>query len=269
MTTSKLYCVWYPSGGFGHYINAVLSLHGHGFARPQQQLTFSKNGNSHALDVVAPAYFKDPNDYQFDFDPELNYSVLVDNGITNEGTRFRQYFPDATVIKMCYSDFSWPVVAHTMIIKAMRSSIESELCIDSSGWDSVAPWVQREKYFLFLRDHSFRHMWKPDSISTPIMIEDLLDYQTLIKKINVEVDDFEASWHQWKKSNEQYFLPTMIAQRILNGQFELVSDVWTQAVVYYQIWCRYGVEVPHNDYSNWFTSYDDIVIMLDKHGVDH
>jgi hypothetical protein len=260
-----IYCVWYPSGGFGHYINAILSVYGNGFARPKNIPIFSENGNSHALDLVAPVYFKDPHSYVFDFDPELNYSVLVDNGINNEGTQFQRVFTDAKIIKMCYSNFSWPVVAHTMIFKAMNSSFDSELKTDA--WESSANWATREKYFLFLRDHLLRHSWKPDSVSSSVMIEDLLHYQTLSNKL--EVDNFKPFWHAWKKANKRYFYPVLTAQKILDGNFIPVTDIWTQAVVYYQIWCRYGIEVPHNEYSNWFTSYDDIVKLLHDHGVQH
>jgi hypothetical protein len=72
-----IYCVWYPSGGFGHFINAVLTLHGENFARPKkQQYSFSSSGDSHQLELAAPKFFKNPNNYSFDFDSTLNYSVL-------------------------------------------------------------------------------------------------------------------------------------------------------------------------------------------------
>ena len=32
-----IYCVWYPSGGFGHFINAVISLYGVDFKRPKNK----------------------------------------------------------------------------------------------------------------------------------------------------------------------------------------------------------------------------------------
>lgn len=261
--------MWYPSGGFGHYINAILSLYGRNFARPQKSPEFSKNGNSHSLDLVMPAYVHEPNTYDFNFDLDLalKYSVIIDNGINNEDTKFRQFFPDAKIIKLCYSDFSWPVVAHTMIVKAMNRTINLELPIDSQSWNCDESWVRREKYFLFLRDHKLRHSWKPDLISTSVMIEELLDYEMLRKRIGIDLDDFESFWKQWYQFNKQYFQPVLTAKKILQGDFESTDDVWTQAVVYYQIWCKYGVEVPHNDYSNWFESYDNIVKMLNTHGV--
>lgn len=266
--TSNIYCVWYPSGGFGHFINAILSVYGEGFTRPKKIPTFSKDGNSHALDLVAPAYFKDPETYSFEFRPTSNYSVIIDNGINNESTRFLNFFADAKVIKLCYSDLSWPVVAKTMFTKAMQQSVESELTVDPDAWNHIAPWSQREKYFLFLRDHALRHAWKPDAVSTAIMIEDLLDYDVLRNNIDPELADFELFWEQWHIANKKYFQPVITAQKILQGDFEPVDDVWTQAVVYYQIWCKYGVEVPHNDYANWFTNAQDIVTMLKNLGVE-
>ena len=267
LTTSNIFCIWYPSGGFGHYINAVLSVYGQGFVRPKNAPKFSNNGNSHSVDLVAPKYFHDPESYQYDFDPKLNYSVLIDNGITNEGMKFKKFFPEANVIKICYSDFTWPVVANTMIAKAMNQDIESELPVDSTLWSSDEPWAQREKYFLFLRDHSLRNAWKPSTLAQTLMIDDLIDYNTLSQNINIDLDNFETFHHTWWNANKQYFLPVLTARKILQGQFEPVNDIWTQAVVYYQIWCEYGVEVPHNDYSNWFESYEHIVIMLNDHGV--
>lgn len=267
LAISNVYCIWYPSGGFGHYINAIVSLFGEKFARPNNSLEFSSDGNSHSLQLVAPVYFHDPKEYSFEFSNDLNYSVLIDNGINNEGTRFKEFFPGAKIVKICYTDFSWPVVAQTMIVKAMSRPIAAELPVDSDNWNSNEDWVVREKYFLFLKDHQLRHAWRPDQISTALMIEDLLDYQKLRQKLSINLNDFDVLHHSWWEKNAQYYQPVLTAKKILNGEFVPVTDIWTQAVVYYQIWCKYGVEVPHNNYSNWFESYEDIVTMLNKLGV--
>lgn len=268
MITSRVHCIWYPSGGFGHYVNAVLSMYGKGYVRPTNTLTLSKTGDCHSLSLVAPKYLHDPLTYQFEFESELNYSVLIDNGINNESTRFRKFFPDAQITKLCYSDFSWPVVAQTMIVKAMQQDLDKEIQIDKDKWDTNEDWVLREKYFLFLRDHVLRYSWKPDLVSMPLPLEDILDYHTFRKTLNADLDDFELFHSQWRQANQCYFQPILTAQKILQGNFVPVTDIWTQAVVYYQIWCNYGIEVPHNDYSNWFTSYTDIATMLSKHGVN-
>jgi hypothetical protein len=38
-----------------------------------------------------------------------------------------------------------------------------------------------------------------------------------------------------------------------------ITDIWTQAVVYYYIWLEFGIEVPHNDFANFFTNTDQII----------
>lgn len=262
-----IYCIWYPSGGFGHYVDAVISTYGNNFVRPRNSITFSNIGDSHLIKASVPKYYKDQDAYDYNFDPLKNYSVLIDNGITNEGTKFLNFFPDAKIIKICYSDFSWPVVANTLFTKALESNISNELQLDQNAWPNCSNWALREKYFLFLRDNHLRHAWRSDSISTPLMIEDLLDYDTMRKAIGIKLANFEEVWQQWWDVNRVYFQPVLTAQNILQGNFEPVSDIWTQAVVYYQIWCKYGIEVPHNDYSNWFNSYNDIVTILNNHGV--
>ena len=263
-----IYCVWYPSGGFGHFINAVLSLHGNNFVRPKGTLDFSSNGNSHNLDVVVPKYYQDCWPYEFEFDKNKNYSVLVDNGINNEADNFKSKFPSATVIKICYTDWSWPVVARTMIDKAMKSNIEKQLLVNN--WDTDEPWAKREKYFLFLRDHPLRHAWRSDKESF-INVEYLFDYNTFHHVLNKfeTVDCFEDLWQQWRAANAKYIDPVETAsvamQRIQHQQtFDLrhVTDIWEQAVIYYYFWLWFNIEVPHNDFANWIDSTDRLATLL-------
>ena len=270
-----IYCIWYPSGGFGHYINAIISLFGKNFCRPTNNLIFSNVGDSHHLDLVAPKYFQDPEVYKFDFNPTLNYSVLIDNGIDNEGKRFEHFFPENNiVIKIGYNDWSWPIVAKTMIIKALHSSLENEVNISSEHWNTNESWAMREKYFLYLRGHPLRHKWRQDTTFF-IDVFDVFDSTQLTTKLNcagIEIEDFESIHLNFLTHNEKYIKPLLQAHDILknlNQNVDLeITDIWTQAIVYYYIWLKYEIEVPHNDYSNWFTSTKDIVTMLAKHGVD-
>lgn len=269
-----IYCVWYPSGGFGHFINAVLTLHGNNFVRPRKSLEFSANGNSHQLDLVVPKYLHECWPGGIEFLDDKNYCVLVDNGINNESENFKSKFPNSKVIKICYSDHSWPVVAKTMINKAMQSSIESQLPINE--WHSNEAWARREKYFLYLRDHKLRHAWRPSDDYT-IYVDNLYSSpEEFFKTLNsiVETEYCPDLWLDWRDANAEYFDPVRTAKRIIsdvkmNIKTDLthITDVWTQAVVYYYIWLKYEFEVPHNDYSEWFTNTKDIIIMLATHGV--
>jgi hypothetical protein len=263
-----IYCVWYPSGGFGHFVNAVLTLHGKNFVRPKKNLQFSTTGDSHTLDLVVPKYFKNRWCNNFDFSDNTNYCVLIDNGINDESDQFKQTFPDATVLKICYSDHSWPIVARTMIDKAMQSGIAQELPIDS--WHTDADWAKREKYFLYLRDHTLRHCWRHNT-DFALYVDDLLHYKSLFDKLNsvTTVKPFENLWQDWRRANAKYLDPVGLARSVIdsvnNHQYfdtTNITDIWAQAVIYYYIWIAFDVEVPHNDYANFFTSTAQIAELI-------
>jgi hypothetical protein len=271
-----IYCVWYPSGGFGHFINAVLTLHGENFVRPNKNsLTFSPTGDSHNLvDLVVAKYSHNHWPGGIKFLDDKNYCVLIDNGINDQNDNFKSMFPQAKVIKICYSIHSWPIVARTMIEKAMLSSLEEQLTIDQ--WDVDQPWARREKYFLFLRDHHLRHAWG-ESNEPSLDVYTLFDYNNFFTALNslVEVQHFSKLWTEWRLANATYVNPVDCAKSILSNiahkqwyDITDISDVWTQAVIYYYIWIQYKVEVPHNDYANWFTNTKEIAIMLKQHGVN-
>jgi hypothetical protein len=276
-TSNNIWCIWYPSGGFGHFVNAVLSIHGQNFVRPKKTPKFDSNGNSHRLDLIAPKYYKNPDNYKFTFDSDKNYSVLIDNGINDESKIFEKFFPNAKIIKLCYSNFTWPIVARTIIEKAMNTSFDQELSVELNCWPKDELWAQREKYFLYLRDHYLRGYWKFDTHCQNIELQCFLNYQTmydLLCQTGIIINNFEDLWFQWRTHNALYLDPVITARDIINAirkqqDVELynITDVWTQAVVYYYIWLHFQFEVPHNDYANWFTNVKEIVTMLDKHGV--
>jgi hypothetical protein len=258
-----IYCIWYPSGGFGHFINAILNLHGKNFARPTNKIKFSNTGDLHLLDLPAPKYYADPENYEFEFDPTLNYSVLIDNGISNEGERFKTIFSSAHIIKLCYNDVSWPIVAKTMIDKAMRSTAKEQLVVDYDKWNTDEPWAVREKYFLFLRDHAFRKAWQPANNVTNLLINDLLDYSQLHSQLSTsgaELSNFESLYLDWQKANKQYINSVKNSQSVVesiknnvNVNLDHISSIWDQAVLYYFLWINFGQEVPHNNYANFFS----------------
>lgn len=264
-----IYCIWYPSGGFGHFLNGIISLHGTDFVRPKKKLEFSTDGNSHDLDCIAPKYLKDPENYTFNFDHRFNYSVLIDNGINNEGQKFLDFFPDAKIIKVCYNDYDWPVVANTMIHKAMLNNFDDELSLNPDKWNSTEAWAVREKYFLFLRDHPLRKSWKPSNETFHISVKSLLTYQGTkqsIENTGIILSNFEDLWNQWWKLNKKYFDPILNADEIVNGSWpsEPITDLWNQAVVYYRIWCEHGIEVPHNDFPDFFRDQTHLTQWLKK-----
>lgn len=269
-----IYGIWYPSGGFGHFINAVISLSGKQFCRPNDVFKLGDNGNCHATSLVLPKYRASSKSswYLPSTDPNLHYTVLIDNGINNENKEFFPPIPTLKIIKICYDDRSWPVVAKTCIIKAMCSSLAKEVAIDDNKWPSNSDWAQREKFFLFLRDHEFRHQWRPDSEFDSIPIQSLFTYENMrkvLEELGIETEDFAEIWQQWFDHNRYYLSPVIIANRVMQSirlnqdqDLSFIDDVWDQAVIYYFIWLEFAKEVPHNDFQNFFKNTQQIVEWL-------
>jgi len=265
-----IYAVWYPSGGFGHFINAMISLHGENFCRPDNNFSLGPNGNSHAVKMVLPKFSnKHKQQYSLpEIDLNMNYGVLIDNGINDESCNFLQYFPDAVPIKICYDDWSWPVVAQTHVTKAMLADLDAAISIDTIGWDRPTTWAKREKFFLYLRDHALRHQWRNDSRFHHVMINALCEYKTMresLQNTGIKIEDFQSDWDQWWKANLIYYAPVIQARTVIaavrdgaNLHLSDIKDTWTQAVIYYFIWLHFDREVPHNDFADFFTDTHQI-----------
>jgi hypothetical protein len=262
--------VWYPNGGFGHFVSAVLSLHGDNFVRPDNQLNFGINGHAHSLSLSAPKYLHDQNYPEFAFDSEKNYSVLIDNGINNQGKKFLTVFDPCTVIKLCYNDISWPVVAKTSIVKAANLSLDQALPLDS-GWHTSEDWAIREKYTLYLRDHTLRSCWSADSSCHNLDILTLLSYDLLSNFLNsvASVSDFSDLHRRWLDVNSQYFYPVQQAINIVDAVqrreqmvIDHIKDIWDQAVINYILELKLGITIPVNDYPNWFRNTGELLQLL-------
>lgn len=268
-----IYCIWYPSGGFGHFINAILTLHGDGFDRPKIKLAFSEKGASHQLDLVTPSYSKNSKNWHHQFEENKNYSVLIDNGIDDESDEFRSIFPNAHILKVCYSDTTWPIIAHTMIVKAMRGSIKQHIGGDLLDWGGCTDdWVLREKYFLFLRDSQLRHAWRHSNATMCLNVEDMLDYNKfheVLDHVGITIEDFSNEWNRWYKANLEYIQPVIRSQQVIQSirhdqtqDLSDITDLWTQAVLYYFIFIEFGVEIPHYDFQEFFRTSKQIKELL-------
>ena len=271
-----IYCVWYPSGGFGHYIGAVLSSYGDNFTRPNKELAFSRNGNSHNITPAAAKWQNDPDNYDYTFDPEINHCVLVDNGISSQSKKFRSSIPNPTVLKITYNDWSFPIIAHTMVVKAIRSSLE-EYCLKNIYW-TKQDWGKRQKYFYFLKQHDCHNLWNPDEDCINIDIADIINYNTFKSKLEsagVELEDFSVTHREWYAANEPYIKPALQAQEVIEyiergENFDLthITDLWTQAIINYYIWLKYNVEVKHHTLVTFFRNTNEIRQFLISEGVD-
>jgi len=268
-----IYCIWYPPGGFGHYLASILSLRGDGFMRPEDpDFVISKNGNSHRTRLPVPKYWHDPDHYEYEFRDDMNYAVLIDNSFSSS-QRFREVFPSAQVIKITYDDWSWPLLSRTMMEKAFYRDFDRAVLKDCDDQD----WAKRERYFLFLKEHEFRLAWTPTQDQC-ISIWDIISHDRLQHKLaqfGLSHQPFDDMHQCFLEANKKYISPVQQARELMEhvhlGSYHDLSafkdDLWAQAIVYYFIWLRYRFEVPHNDYADWFQDIDHIIKMLKDHQI--
>jgi hypothetical protein len=267
-----IYCIWYPSGGFGHYINAVISLHGENFVRPaNKNLKFSPLGNSHDLELsVRKWHFS--YDYNFTVPASSkHYSVLVDTGISHDNnTKFINDFNNPYIIKVCYTDWSWAIMLQTSIIKGIKEDFDTHLGIDHLNFD----WEKREQIFLALLNSPIRNKWRDNIHGKTLLIDDLLDYNVFKSKLlsfGIKTDDFYQLWESWYQVNYNYFSGYLNSKKVLdaiknktNMSLDMFTSITDQAILYYFIWLEYNLEVPHNTFSNFFEDTNQITKWINQ-----
>lgn len=284
--------IQYPSGGFGHTIHVVLSMFGKNFVGAPVNYEFGISGDSHGFPNFLPKLFDTSNYNVESFNESLsniqdnkNVTVLIDSGISDDSIDFKKLILSDYSIRICYDDWSWPLLAKLFYTRCMSSvnstkhSISDFISPDNIHWaaNKSQPWAVREKYFLYLRDHHFRQQWRPVDGCVTLPVEKILNYKSLYHVLNQwfevnEFEDFHKQWHRVNKEHFDFYFDCLHIIDCVESKKSLdltaIDDLFSQSVVYYYIWLKYNVEVPHNDYSNWFTNSDEIVTMLTKHGVE-
>jgi hypothetical protein len=235
-----IYCVWYPSGGFGHYVNAVLNLHGDNFKRTNSVLNFDSEGRSHQYQTTAPKYMHSQGHYNYKFDPSINDVVLIDNGIGNPDVKWKDFFPDTTIIKICYNDQSWPLIMQTYAIKAMRKSIAEHYKLpDTNDIDTL-----RTSYLDVLLNNRIRYYYKPDPGCLNLEISDLFEYNKFKSKLEsfgIVLSEFKTLWDRWYAANAVYLMPLETAKQVVddvknrNLQDLSIQDPLTQAITLFYL----------------------------------
>lgn len=285
---TKIVSVQYPSGGFGHFMHVILSTHCKKFNGKKINYKFGPGGDSHNYPVGLPKYHKLSTFNKTTYQQCLNnitseYStVLIDSGIDNDSNEFQQIIIPNISIRVCYNDWTWPLLARMFYTRCMSAVNGTEQNINqwifplSTEWECHdAAWAKREKFFLYLRDHEFRYSWRENHSTLNIPIDYILDYSLL--KTSLEqffvLDDFDILYQHWYQTNYKHFKFFLDAKFVwdnLHNRVDLshITDLFTQSLVYYYIWLKYNIETPHNDYHEWFTNTKDIIEMLNNQGVE-
>lgn len=287
---TKVVSIQYPSGSFGHLIHTLLSSYSPQFYGEPLNYTFGHGGDSHQYPLFLPKYIEPVTFNTVDYTNCLKQyqgqsefiSILIDSGIDNDSDEFVNYINPDIRLKVNYNKWSWPIAGKLFYTRCMSAVLNKPtelnefISPDIFKWNNVTEeWAIREKYFLFLRDHAFNQAWQLHDSELSIPLIDILDYNSLFKRLSMyfTITEFKEFYNNWQATNYRHYgfynEVTDIWDKIKNKipySLSGVSDLFTQAVIYYFIWLEYGVEVPHNDYSHWFTNTDEIVTMLNKCG---
>ena len=247
-----IYCVWYPSGGFGHFVNAVLELYGENFKcrDDSKQLNFDATGTSHQYIPTMPKYMWSQGYYDHKFDDNMNYSVLIDNGMRNPDVKWKEFFPGAKIIKICYNDCSWPLIMQTYAIKAMKKSTVDHYQLAAGD---------RQNYLDLLINSKIRHYYKPDPDCLTLELSDLFEYTAFKNKLEsfgIVLSDFEKLWHEWYNANSVYLLPLQQAKQIVadvkssNLRKVTIENPLTQAITLFYLSLEYPDRVLPDKFFN-------------------
>jgi len=138
-------------------------------------------------------------------------------------------------------------------------------------------WGKRQKFLYFLKHHPTQGLWNPEDDCVNIDIEEIIDYdifKSRLESAGIKLTDFSATHREWYRANKIYIDPVLQAQEIMeyikrdeNFLLSHITDLWTQAVVYYYIWLTYKIEVEHNKMPDFFTDTNQIRRWLIDQGV--
>src|SRR5210317_1399217 len=208
------YYIHYPSGGFGHYMLQMISICFEGAFCPQQDSTFSKNGNSHAYPLHCKTWFRnDPyikKDY-YDFKGKKSI-CLIDSGIDDYTDR---KLPNT--IRMCIDDNAKSIVYQTCREKAEQSKFD----INLQNYE-IREHFSLTYHYSDKNKEFYLNKWQPIDTTINLNISDLFfDTKKVIKKLvphfgDCNLDKFESLHTKFKEANLKYYRAQDLVNRVKN-----------------------------------------------------
>jgi hypothetical protein len=276
--------IHYPSGGFGHFLYAVLTICGSQFHAWDDKIEFSDTGDSHKVRLNSKVWFHMSPDYQFSVEDwadtdEKRHIVLIDSGINlDEYQVVRNRFPNNQMIRMCIDPVAVPIVRQTCLYKAERK-IEFE-------FKSKLDWEQREEislsYWHALSQpdfylNNFKPVYDQNVLNIPISWL-VFQFDLVIDQLNhslgLELDRNKArELHaEFMLHNEKYTRSTTLWRDISaaldqNINLELPDNIslHDQGYINFMLEVNYELEeISAWDYRDWFRSTSEIAQAIKK-----
>ena len=259
-----IYYIHYPSGGFGHYMLQMISICFEDAYCPQQNSTFSKNGNSHDYPLHWKTWLHNrpyikKNYYNFEGKKSI---CLIDSGIDDSVDRGMP-----NTIRMCIDNNAKSIVYQTCKEKAERSKFSFDL----------EDYEIRENFSLTYH-HSDKHTdfylntWQPVDNVLNLNISDLFfNSKQIIDSLEphfgqCDLHKFEHLHEQFKKANYKYYqaqdLVNLVKHALdnnINFEFDRHYSLHDQGYLIYWLERQYNIkEIPPYDYKDWFKNTQDV-----------
>ena len=265
-----LVCVDYPSGGFGHFIAALLSRSFDSVFDRGGEFLLDSKGTSHQYPLHYSKWrHRDPS---FELQPKFDFGdkhsvLLVDSGFDNSSDVIFSKIEAPFIIRLCIDDRAKSIVHQTCKIKAENS------LFNLNGND----WEERELFTLTYHHIDNNHdyylnTFSPGSDFFEINISDLFFNFESVKHRLAEVfgqpnNNIDLMHQQMVQSNIDFIK----AEKLVNS-FEQSKPInWNEYSIHEQGFFNYWIEKTHNieipvfDYKDWFSSYEDVHELLTKY----
>lgn len=258
------YYIHYPSGGFGHYMLQMISICFEDAYCPQENSTFSENGNSHNYPLHCKTWFHnepyiEENYYNFEDKKSI---CLIDSGIDDYLDRGM-----TNTIRMCIDNNAKSIVYQTCREKAEQLKFSFDL----------QDYEIRE-HFSLTYHHSdnnkefYLNRWQPLDTTINLNISDLFfNSKKVIKRLiphfgHCNLDKFESLHTKFKEANLKYYRAQDLVNCVKNAlenniDFELNKNytLHDQGYLIYWLEKQYNIkEIPPYDYKDWFKNTQDI-----------
>lgn len=279
--------IHYPSGGYGYYIARLVNYFLQGTVPVEDTWQFDHLGTSHLyrptitamkpLDLLQ-GYQPKISSHAYDLLKQGNWAVVpCCTGIDNDDiSPVLEFFPNAQVLRVSYDEDSWPLIFYNTIVKAKQGNIDQDVEFDQTRFGSSDDWARRENYTTMMHSHPLRKNWKTQKefceVTVDRVINDPLELLTTAAHLTgltiKSTDQIETLHQKFLQSNTQIKTYHQIKHAVnsLHDHLPLndITELYWQAYCYYQIERIFGIQIPYNSHSQWFTNTKDIATMLDN-----
>jgi hypothetical protein len=285
-TSNDIILISYPSGGFGNFLYHVLTEHANQTVKiKNNNFEFSLTGNSHSTNKYNNVYQNNCDSYSsillLDVDiTNKKILVLCDDGINNDSyDQHRQFFPNATIVRIIINPLVRPIVYQTCVVKAMQSTTlhETQSHVKKNWIELDEDFAVRENFTLLYHNWPFK--WYKNDNCVNLDLEFLItnpfkSILWLLEQLKMQIineHSLKQTLKKWLEKNSQYFQIYHDREKINsaldhNQHIDLthITSLHDQGYINYWVEQKYNITIPVYDYKSWFKNTRELQTVIKK-----